>query len=1541
MKGEIHGINCLCCKEKSPEATAILNEINKILESLGPSNIANPKEAVIKRVEEYQKILAPAGDLAPLVNLTKEVFSLPSGDLVFEELELKDKNKKVGAFKVADISDHPHIDVTKLIDFSKIDLTKFTSLKISLVIPTIEATMGLKFGPIRLGITFKIGLDTFAWYPEVKFKNAKDAIKNLAGLTYQKILTESGGASLGKLKGLAKKQFLKTPAVLQMLEATQSPKDFFAALNNLGLNIIEDVDIAAEAQAFHDNAEGMQSLLNKAILPEPGKTTAADIGNIDLCPEKPAESSPYTMEEIVKVHDEVCEPPALEAVAVPVLDIPNVELPSQEGEIKKVKDFLSDIKSSANAMQSCAKAKSEAAAKWYFLFENKILHQYTQLYFQSLLDAIESFYGNTVSMLKKRDALVNELAISINKDKPLYNSIDEYQESPDKFLKSLLSSSNSIIGYTVSDTISQLAIQYAGSKNAAIINELKVVQTQYNQYKDQLKSFANLTLSQMRAPLGVDANPISNLVGYENGGNVLVQNWVIKANPAVAPRLKKLWEDSKNSEGTKDQGFISGVNSPLTNYIYNLDLPQYKDGNIVKNRTGVLETQIWKPFYSADRYDYFFTYEEQGYNQPKPMFGINGKAVGPITKKKIKDSRGRETIIEIPDSANGLEVDSEKAQAFWETSEDRLRTRIQERVNLIIEGSESKKYISDLLYVVAKREAAAVFYKGLENRSFIDGANGIYGISHVQDFRRKSYVVDVFKQKLNEELDAIQKEIEAHQACVEANQNDIVKKSLALAKTKGLNSTNLAEECKRLLGSDPVGQKPSGGRCPGYSKDCYWKEYTKLMQKVSLMPIPELDPQNLATRLFRYYPVAIQIPVPTPIPAVLPTLAMGIPDPLISIPLPLIWKHIVTIPTPLGIMVIWIAFAGPVPSPFIMLLDEKEEATFMLTSRGPCSIPHTTVGGTNPLEKKSLLDLILPPETIKIDMSSPIGKLLMGSAKNDASDPDSAKNVIDKLKERIKSSFSQLEISDYSPTAGLTEAAAANRKSIKEAFEKIPPDTKTIQDALEGILKKVEKSIDKINITNIKIPKNDKKLITPTLGPMEIIDQLTAAIGTAASAPSNIAKQALQDLGMGIKTIDLTKKLKERILNQLSKKSIKKFLADIDLEIDNIENKLSFKPDVTEAEKTKERIKIIKKLVKKPIQEAADEIDPELLGFVAKALDLPVLPFPCYTNVSFEPVPPYVYAIIAAVKAAPGMIDALSDDQIMSLVSFELDLSKQLPSADKLFYKTINGLLDSIPNIVVPDSVSDNMFKETTDMVKQIPFKFKVRLPKAGLPTQIVIPGELVKSIMKQAARTGLNALSNILLAKLNEAVRESKAEKIIGVALIIKGLFGASLEEIKGSDIKAFLNSLLESFVYPALDAVSSIITAANALKSEYLSVIELFQFPPKPSLAGKDGPFYEVGTEQLKALVDPLIQSVLPIIFANLPYPVTLLGCSSTASRLAFTKLHPTKPFERTPAWESLSLKNIPFVVWLDYLIATAQRKSGLGSTYLLSSGAYQAIP
>jgi hypothetical protein len=66
-------------------------------------------------------------------------------------------------------------------------------------------------------------------------------------------------------------------------------------------------------------------------------------------------------------------------------------------------------------------------------------------------------------------------------------------------------------------------------------------------------------------------------------------------------------------------------------------------------------------------------------------------------------------------------------------------------------------------------------------------------------------------------------------------------------------------------------------------------------------------------------------------------------------------------------------------------------------------------------------------------------------------------------------------------------------------------------------------------------------------------------------------------------------------------------------------------------------------------------------------------------------------------------------------------------------------------------------------------------------------------------------------------------------------------------------------------------------------------------------------------------------------LPYPLVLLGCAVTASRVPLTKLYPFSAKENLPSWDKMSLKNVPFVIWLDALVATAQKQGGICSDYV----------
>ena len=81
--------------------------------------------------------------------------------------------------------------------------------------------------------------------------------------------------------------------------------------------------------------------------------------------------------------------------------------------------------------------------------------------------------------------------------------------------------------------------------------------------------------------------------------------------------------------------------------------------------------------------------------------------------------------------------------------------------------------------------------------------------------------------------------------------------------------------------------------------------------------------------------------------------------------------------------------------------------------------------------------------------------------------------------------------------------------------------------------------------------------------------------------------------------------------------------------------------------------------------------------------------------------------------------------------------------------------------------------------------------------------------------------------------------------------------------------------------------------------------------------------------SVVDPILQK---LVDSPVPFPLILLASSSETTRSIITKVHPFDSKEILPTWEKMSLKNIPFVIWLDQLVATAQRQGGFGSDYVV---------
>ena len=130
-----------------------------------------------------------------------------------------------------------------------------------------------------------------------------------------------------------------------------------------------------------------------------------------------------------------------------------------------------------------------------------------------------------------------------------------------------------------------------------------------------------------------------------------------------------------------------------------------------------------------------------------------------------------------------------------------------------------------------------------------------------------------------------------------------------------------ADDCEapaRLkLGKDPFIIRTVDGNdsgLPDFTSQCYWKEFTNSLNQVAILPFPDITGPPPSNLLFRYYPINALIPT-----------SVGI----LTLPLPQFYKPLISIPTPLGTIVIIlglpitckeviIPFPIPLPSLYVL-----------------------------------------------------------------------------------------------------------------------------------------------------------------------------------------------------------------------------------------------------------------------------------------------------------------------------------------------------------------------------------------------------------------------------------------------------------------------------------------------------------------------------------------------------------------------------------------------------------------------------------------------
>jgi len=298
-----------------------------------------------------------------------------------------------------------------------------------------------------------------------------------------------------------------------------------------------------------------------------------------------------------------------------------------------------------------------------------------------------------------------------------------------------------------------------------------------------------------------------------------------------------------------------------------------------------LYRKLSKPF------TYLFTLEERGLTLNEGLIDPN--------LKKIQDA---------PTSMKEGEVTYYiQNQQTYETFYGNLEQEYPKRV---------KKENEQVYPVVCAGPLTTISFLAQTEVADVYRRNPSYGTTVVLKFYRDS------KAEIDQLISDCDDQLKKLDALVKENTMDeetIKKKILAIpCFTKAGNiapeTDPLCEgEAKKHLGTDPLYLRTVnqlGGDFPDFTTQCYWKEFAKALNKICLLPYPDLSGPPPSNLLFRYWPVNCVIPAG---PA------------LVLLTVPPVWKPLFVLPTPLGTLVCFltmpIAPIGiPLPSIYLFFL---------------------------------------------------------------------------------------------------------------------------------------------------------------------------------------------------------------------------------------------------------------------------------------------------------------------------------------------------------------------------------------------------------------------------------------------------------------------------------------------------------------------------------------------------------------------------------------------------------------------------------------------
>ena len=1340
-----------------------------------------------------------------------------------------------------------------------------------------------------------------------------DFIKNKplhSGLSTQAAISETTSLTLEQIKNTLISNGVTSSEIL----SKGSVQDIVNAVRLSGILVMSPFDSISPLASMIDEAE--------SFLKFSGDKAAAEVYS---CPVGDVVPSNFSSAEADSVASQCCEPTE---ETTQTLSIPAVQNPDS-ATLDQINEFIGIVNQASKDMTACAQQR--ASAELYISKIRKIKEDlYTLSYYFSERYKAMIEYGALLS-------LESTLAGIFSDDRSLISNIQKKAEQT--FGKATVSQITGSNGSLVSDTSSIADIQHAYNQLYSLSSSKTkipgVTATKKKMYLASIQSYANdfqknaATIATLQENIKIMQAGVVNMSSLDSSTLTLAtfsSSFSVSSflsREILYPSLNDKTTQYSNQSGllsdnsyflllNEDSSIFNEIEAlfelnlsakSMNDFLHKTSSPPKKIDKIAKNPMGTLYAEFFNEYNSYNRVDFLFSYQEQGYLKPKP----------PVTTLSSPD--GQKFITE-------NQIDQDAASKFLTNYSDLESARVLQKL------SDVKTKHADFFASVqlqAKKEANIV-YK-LESASYLLGLPAAAAkISTYRDsITQENSTMSKFIEQLDNKVDSLMASSAKALQCLSDQETAL----------QNLAPSSPAQQVSVAPGSDPFGKNPADPMNPGITKKCYWDEYTKCLQTVSFMPVP--DVQQLNKRLFRYYPVGLRIPVPTP-PGVLPTLAMGIPDSNISIPFPILWKNILNLSTPAGTFVLWITYCAPYSvAPYLMYFDEDLNFVFLTTPRGLVDIPAPSMKWSNSsIINKSLIDRL---PGLKIPFSS----LPQLDNSTDNRNADNVLGGLQELRNRIKAAIDALNSTEITLTAKRIE-----NRSILKKYRDILKSTLDIQSgeinvpALVNFLGEIKVMMrddieQMITFEPFSIPKTQKKLVE-AITPLEDFQDQLSRIKSLSSIGVNVST----------KTIDVGKILRQECSKLLDNKLGREIAAELQANLNRSDASSHSLGIFGGSQLSSNRSAVILHSLQSLLGHAVSNMTPKSLGFTEAIIDIGVsqAPFPCKSNFMINPMPPWIILVLAALKQAVSLV-LNPEVQANFVKDMNLTINLQepsLPSARDILYQAIfsgvKSVMDAIhldipgwPNGIKYIDAATMMSQALQELENSI-WKIKFRLSFGGIPAIEITP-EIVKDI----ALPLVDAAVDIVFAeiinslKIIEQNKSATINNIGQVLLTIRAVFGNDIWDLNEQDLKI----AAVGFAKNALQTVDNTVTAI--LKPVDLAIkIEksIFKSLAPNSLQLGSSPYepcVDIGHEVSTALFKYFTLRYASGDLVAPPYIAVLLACSTgIPGWTAMTAVNPFKALERIPSYEGLSLKNVPFVIFLDMIATTAQRVGGIGSDYVI---------